>query len=125
MATGILTGASHPIGGRERWRELFATIESRPGVYVVFATPEPVAPFNYYAGAGPLRGLGSSTVEAERAETIGDASQVWYVPYLEDLYDPEQRVRAWLRAGGFQEGPSLQEGSIIALPFSRPATDRP
>ena len=99
-----------PTQHRENWREAVAFIEkiNIPNSVVVFANPEPFAPYRWYASGNiPAYGILDNVKinkdqAADRTAVVTDGrAGVIYFSYLQDLMDPEELIVKTILKQGF------------------------
>lgn len=105
---------------REEWREATAFVDSKigEGDIVLFANPEPFAPFRLYSknhenafgGTTSVRIVRDKTVEKVRG-LLQNSSGVFYFRYLQDLMDPDGIISDEIVSSGFSlEGTTIFTG---------------
>ncbi|OGV91182.1 hypothetical protein A3A66_00995 [Microgenomates group bacterium RIFCSPLOWO2_01_FULL_46_13] len=96
---------------REQWRQAvnFIETEATPDTAVLFAFPEPFAPWQWYESKG-VKAVTTQTLRVRKETNLNSLlasltgyRQVYVFEYLMDLTDPERRVFAWLYDRGYQQ----------------------
>jgi hypothetical protein len=107
--------ALEPSLQREQWRQAVRWAEVKAGAsgLVVFSFPQPLAPWNWYAG-GSVRAVGGeaglrATAAGVEVKLGGELERepIVYFRYLADLTDPGGKVPAYLQERGYRVGESL------------------
>jgi mannosyltransferase len=120
---------TQPANQREPWQEAIARIEAAAhtgDTLVVFAFPEPFAPWQWYANpAIPTISIvpqneSESSLHAKLSLFTGYSTIITF-DYLMDLTDPARTLNAWLKNHGYTETNALDYGSIGFIRiFQRP-----
>ena len=129
MIVGVVGGTMPRTERDEPWRELVAEMEASlpPGTPVLFSFETTLAPFDYYAATGHLRGTGALGRDG-RGEVIvapglggvvAGSDRIWVVPYQERLYDPHEALRSWLARNRFDAWREIRVGALRAIEHHR------
>jgi hypothetical protein len=107
----VFTYYINPVLHREEWREAVMQVEkiALDDSVVVFAFPQPFAPWQWYQEEG-LEVVATGTLLVDKETNLDEVlrlvamkEEVYVFEYLMDLSDPERRVFAWLEDKGYQE----------------------
>ena len=89
-----------PENQREDWRGAVAELRRQDEAPMVIIHPAVRPPFEYYDQRSEVRGQRSEVVSSQRSEVRGQRS-VWYIPYAQEIFDPEDSTRMRLRGEGY------------------------
>ena len=89
-----------PENQREDWRGAVAELRRQDEAPMVIIHPAVRPPFEYYDQRSEVRGQRSEVVSSQRSEVRGQRS-VWYIPYAQEIFDPEDSTRKFLSEKGY------------------------
>ena len=96
---------------KEDWRSLVQFLQNENGAALALPSLAQSAPLTYYGLSLPL-------LEPQNGVT-GDYQTVYYLPYVEEIFDGQGRGRANLVSAGYQETSSLSFNLLPILKYEK------